>query len=88
MQDSKTKCEERPVCLSLLRAAYFTHLVLALAFSIYLLTRYPALVSSTITFAMILIYGFMLVWLLLLSFILIVSWLPFRPANGRSERSA
>ena len=52
------------------------------------LTRYPALVSSTITFAMILIYGFMLVWLLLLSFILIVSWLPFRPANGRSERSA
>jgi len=80
--------EVSPFCQNLLRIFYFAHLLLALAFSVYLLLKYNNIISPTITFAMIVIYGFMAVWVLLISFILIVMLVLSRLARGRRGQCA
>lgn len=55
-----------------MKILYFVHLVIALAGALYIILKHPQVVSSTISFAMLVIYGFMLVWALLLGFVLIV----------------
>ncbi len=72
----------------IMQVFYFVHLIIALIFSVYIIAKYPKIVSPTITFIMIVIYGFMLIWALLLTFILIVTHSVFSYANNTKRQSA
>jgi hypothetical protein len=54
------------------KVIYFVHLVLAALFATYLLISHPQVVSLSITFITVLIYGYMIVWVIVMNFILIV----------------
>lgn len=77
-----------PVLRKIVKILYFVHLVIALAGAIYIILKHPQVVSSTISFAMLVIYGFMLIWALLLGFILIVRTLSFSYASNNKKQSA
>ena len=67
--NTNTSNSTRP---SLIKIIYSIHLILVLGYSIYLIAKFNQIVAPSITFAMIVIYGFMAVWLLIISFVLIV----------------
>ena len=67
---------------------YFSHLTLCAVFTTYILLVNPTVISFTITFVMLMIYGYMLGWVLLLNFIFIVALGLFRCARGRRRRCA
>lgn len=54
------------------KVVYFVHLVISAIFTTYILAVHPSVIAPTITFAMLLIYGFMMVWVLLINFAFIV----------------
>jgi hypothetical protein len=53
-------------------SVYNIHLIIALVFSTYILIKNPKAISPSITFVMLIIYGYMIVWNLLFSYLLIV----------------
>lgn len=56
-----------------LKVVYLVHLVLVLAFTVYFISQHPHVVSFSITFSMLLIYGGMLLWSFLLTYLFIVN---------------
>jgi hypothetical protein len=76
----------KPIGQSLVKTLYFIHLLIALGYSIFLIAKYNEIISTTITFSMIVIYGFMAVWLLIISFVLIVAVIILRYAKNIREQ--
>ena len=70
------------------KTIYFTHLILSTIFTTYILLTFPQVISPTITFIMLMIYGYMLVWVLVLNFIFIVTQILSRSAKNKSQLSA
>jgi hypothetical protein len=65
----------------LLKTIYIIHLVVSAIYSAYIIVKYPEVVSLSITFIMIVIYGYMGVWVLLIGFMLVVNRIKFSYAN-------
>ena len=70
---SETNEGENNHCLRpIAKIVYFAHLILNVIFATYILIAFPRVVSPTITFVMLMLYGYMLIWVLLLNCIFIV----------------
>jgi hypothetical protein len=68
-----TNTPTNPIIKGLLRTIYVAHLVVSALFATYIIIDSPPVVSLTVTFVMLLIYGYMGVWVLLIGFLLVVS---------------
>ena len=70
------------------KVVYFAHLILNTLFTTYILIAYPRVISFTATFFMLLIYGYMLLWVLLLNCIFVVLYVVCRCARNRRRQFA
>jgi hypothetical protein len=62
-----------PTVKSLLKFAYTIHFIISVCLATFIILKFSEVVSTSITFVMLLIYGYMGVWVLFISFILVVS---------------
>lgn len=80
MQPSKE--DEQPttpsqLAKSLLKTAYIIHFIISCVLTTYILVKFPEVVSATVTFVMLILFGYMGVWVLLIGFLLVVQILSF-----------
>lgn len=83
MQPLKEESPSPPSTLfkSLLKFAYTIHFILSFCLVTFIIAKYPEVISASITFVMLVIYGYMGLWVLLVGFILVVRISPFRFAK-------
>lgn len=68
------KSTSRPLVKQLLTAVYLFHLVVIAIFTTCILVQHTDLIRASITFAMLILYGYLGVWVLIASFLLIVNF--------------
>lgn len=57
---------------SLLKFTYTIHFILSFCFATFIIAKFPEVISTSITFVMLVIYGYMGLWVLLVGFLLVV----------------
>jgi hypothetical protein len=66
----------------LLKFVYTIHFIVSFCFSTYIIAKFPEVISLSATFVMLLIYGYLGVWVLVVGFLLVVRISPFRCAKA------
>jgi len=77
-----------PCYRQLAKCVYFLHLVVSAIFTTYIIITHHNVPSFTITFVMLVIYGYMLIWVLLLNFVFIVNMPPLSFSTNNRQLSA
>ena len=77
-----------PCYRQLAKTVYFLHLIFSALFTTYIIITHHNVPSFTITFVMLIIYGYMIVWVLLLNFVFIVSMGVCSCSTNRKLRCA
>jgi len=72
------KSASSPLTKQILTAVYIIHLIIIAVYTTFILFKYGPLITPSITFAMLIIYGYMGIWVLMVSFIFIVYLNIFR----------
>ena len=77
-----------PCYRQLAKSVYFLHLIVSALFTTYIIVTHHNVPSFTITFVMLVLYGYMIVWVLLLNFVFIVPVPTLRSSTSKRRRSA